>query len=82
MGKAVAFEDSERLAGRDYWKHCNICKKEIPFQAIYYLCSVSTCQSKRTGLVFCCPLCYDGHLAFARHRSSECEEANAPSGGQ
>lgn len=71
-------DETQRLAGRDYWKQCNICKKEIAFKATYYLCSVSTCRSKRTGLTFCSILCYDGHLGFARHRSSYCEEETAP----
>ncbi|OGW81849.1 MAG: hypothetical protein A2Z83_08385 [Omnitrophica bacterium GWA2_52_8] len=64
--------------GKDFWKVCNTCKKPIGFRAVYYLCSVSTCRSKRTGLVFCCYGCYDGHLGFARHRSSSCEEAVSP----
>lgn len=63
---------------RNYWKPCNICKKPIAFRAAYYLCSVSTCRAKRTGLVFCSVSCYDGHLGFARHRSSYCEEEVAP----
>ena len=70
---------TERAAGKDYWKNCNVCKKEIPFRATYYLCSVSTCRTKRLTLNFCSMLCWDGHLAFARHRESSCEEAEAPS---
>jgi hypothetical protein len=70
--------ESDRVAGKDYWKPCNICKKEIPFNAKHYRCSVSTCRSKRVGLFFCSYSCYDGHLGFARHRTSECEEETAP----
>lgn len=55
-----------------------MCKKDIPFRAKYYLCSVSTCRGKRKGLVFCSPVCWDGHLGFARHRESYAEEALAP----
>lgn len=33
---------TERIAGKDYWKNCNLCKEEIPFGAVHYLCSVST----------------------------------------
>ena len=61
-----------------YWKKCNICKKEIPFESTYYLCSVSTCRSKRTGLTFCSLECWDAHLGFVKHRSSYAEEARAP----
>ncbi|HTL47404.1 MAG TPA: hypothetical protein VL688_05010 [Verrucomicrobiae bacterium] len=60
------------------WKKCNVCKKEIPLGGTYYRCSVSTCRNKVTGLFFCSMLCYDGHLGFARHRSSYCEEETAP----
>ena len=67
-----------RTAGHDFWKRCNLCKKEIPFRAPYYRCSVSTCNRKGQELFFCSVLCYDGHLSFARHRSSYAEEAEAP----
>jgi len=63
----------------EIWKKCSVCKKSIPFSATYYLCSVSTCRGKRTGLTFCSPACWDGHLAFARHRESYAEEMTAPS---
>ena len=71
-------ENQAGVAGEDYWKQCNICKKGIPFNSTYYLCSVSTCRSKRTGLFFCAYSCYDGHLGFARHRSSTCDEEVSP----
>lgn len=67
-------------AQRTYWRRCSSCKKEIPFEAVYQQCSVSTCRnSKRTGLVFCCVACWDAHLGFAKHRSSEACEVYAPS---
>lgn len=62
-----------------YWKKCSTCKKEIPFGAIYYQCSVSTCQSGRTALRFCSVECWDAHLGFARHRESTADEMRAPS---
>jgi len=65
-------------SGSSYWKLCNLCKKPIPFKFTYYLCSVSSCRLKNLTLVFCSLLCWDGHLGFARHRSAECEEAQAP----
>lgn len=61
------------------WKSCSTCKKEIPFGGRYYLCSVSTCRRKATGLIFCRVSCWDAHLGFAKHRSSYAEEATAPS---
>ena len=61
------------------WKRCSSCKKDIPFNAQYYLCSVSTCRHKRTGLRFCSVPCWDAHLGYANHRSAYAEEATAPS---
>jgi hypothetical protein len=63
---------------QNYWKLCNLCKKPIPFGAVYYLCSVSTCRTQKLTLHFCSYACWDGHLAFARHKSAECEESKAP----
>ncbi len=60
------------------WKVCSICKKELPFQGQYYLCSVSTCQRKRTGLYFCSPACFEAHLPMMRHRDAWAEIAKAP----
>jgi len=70
--------EGERVAGKDFWKLCNVCKTEIAFKSTYYRCTVSTCRTKRAGFFFCTYSCYDGHLGFARHRSSECEEETAP----
>ena len=65
---------------KDYWKKCNICKKEIPFGSAYFLCSVSTCRNSRTGFTFCSLECWDAHLGFVKHRSCFAEEAIAPRG--
>ena len=62
-----------------YWKKCSGCKKEIPYHAAYYLCSVSTCRGERTGFVFCSVSCWDSHLGYARHREAYAEEERAPS---
>jgi hypothetical protein len=63
----------------DYWKKCSICKKEIPFESEHYVCSVSTCNRKKTGLVFCCMSCFNEHLAFTRHRDAGAFSEKAPS---
>lgn len=60
------------------WRRCSFCKKEIPFASKYYVCSVSTCRQKRTGLVFCSSSCWDGHDGETRHRESWAEETMAP----
>jgi hypothetical protein len=61
------------------WKHCNICKAPIAFGAEYFVCSVSTCNRKRTGLLFCSLACFEAHLPTARHRDAWAERENAPS---
>lgn len=62
-----------------FWKRCSSCKKEIPFLSLYYLCSVSTCRSKRKGYRFCSVPCWDAHLGYANHRESWAEESKSPS---
>jgi len=34
------------------WRPCSACKQPIALGTPYYVCSVSTCNRKRTGLVF------------------------------
>lgn len=60
------------------WKKCSSCKKEIPFGAKYYICSVSTCNAERTGYVFCSVSCFEVHLPTARHRDAGAVEKFAP----
>ena len=64
------------------WRSCSNCKKPIGFSQIYYVCSVSTCNKKRGGFVFCSVDCWDAHLPFARHRSSSAVEERAPTRAQ
>lgn len=61
------------------WRKCNACKNPIPFNAKYWVCSVSTCNRPRTGYVFCTVSCWDSHIAEARHRDAWAEEKRAPS---
>lgn len=63
----------------NYWKKCSVCKSSIPYGGTYQLCSVSTCNNKKTGLTFCSVTCWDSHLGFANHRSACAEENVAPS---
>jgi histone H3/H4 len=64
------------------FKHCSICKRPIVFEAKYFVCSVSTCNRKRTGLFFCSVACWDAHLPEARHRDAWAEERTAPTRGE
>ena len=67
------------LASDDIWLHCNICKQDIGFGTSYFVCSVSTCNRKRTGLIFCSLPCFQAHLPTARHRDAWAEQEKAPS---
>lgn len=60
------------------WRNCNICKKGIGFGAEYFVCSVSTCNRKRTGLIFCGLPCFEAHLPEARHRDAWAEGTRSP----
>jgi len=70
------------LAEDGTWKHCNMCKSPIAFQAEYFVCSVSTCNRKRTGLNFCSLPCFEAHLPTARHRDAWAERETAPSASE
>jgi hypothetical protein len=61
------------------WKRCSSCKRDIAYGAVYHVCNVSTCNQKRTALVFCSPECWDAHLGFVNHRESWAVEKRAPS---
>ncbi len=63
----------------DTWRSCSTCKGPIAFGARYWTCSVSTCNRKRTGLVFCSVDCWDAHVPVLRHRDAWAEEQTAPS---
>ncbi len=55
----------------EVWKRCSQCKKEIPLNGIYYVCSVSTCRQKATNYVFCSVACWDAHVPIERHRGED-----------
>ncbi|MCB0422755.1 MAG: hypothetical protein KDD61_17275 [Bdellovibrionales bacterium] len=63
---------------QNYWRKCSTCKKEIGFKTKYYVCSVSSCNGKRTGLVFCSTSCFERHLPFARHKDASALEELSP----
>lgn len=65
-------------AGASFWRRCSSCKKEIGFTRTYWVCNVSTCNRKRTGLVFCTTSCWDVHLPLMNHREAWAEERRAP----
>lgn len=64
-----------------FWKKCSSCKKPIGFLSKYYVCSVSTCNSPRTGYVFCSVPCFEVHLPGARHKDAAAIEMKSPAEG-
>lgn len=60
------------------WRRCSACKNEIALGAVHWVCSVSTCNRKRTGMVFCNVDCWEVHLPTERHREAWAIEARAP----
>jgi histone H3/H4 len=71
--------DLNALEQRTYWKRCSSCKTEISFSTTYWVCSVSTCNRKRTGLVFCSVSCWEVHRPMMRHRDDYAVEQRSPS---
>lgn len=63
---------------RATWRHCSRCKSPILCGSTYLVCSVSTCNRARTGLVFCKLDCWDAHVPVAGHRDAHAEELTAP----
>ncbi len=65
----------------EYWQKCSTCKRGIAFGADYYVCSVSSCNGKRTGFQFCSMPCWERHLPIARHRDAAAVREVAPRKG-
>ena len=61
------------------WMKCTECRTEIPYGAVYWQCSVSTCNRSRMPLYFCSVVCWDSHLSTVRHRDAYAVEVRAPS---
>ncbi len=60
------------------WKRCSTCRGPIDFGTTYYVCSVSTCNRKRTTYRFCTVECWEEHLPLMRHREAWAVEEKAP----
>lgn len=63
----------------NFWRKCSVCKKEISFNSIYYVCSVSSCSKKRAPTQFCSVSCWDSHRAVMNHMSAGADEERSPS---
>ncbi|MDR3608635.1 MAG: hypothetical protein P4M08_14830 [Oligoflexia bacterium] len=72
----------EATSPRPYWRKCSTCKKTIGFNQTYWVCSVSTCNRIRTGLVFCSVACVDAHIPMMNHRDAGAFEKRSPTEGQ
>ena len=60
------------------WSRCSACKRDIGFGAVYWECSVSTCNRRNTDYTFCSVACWDSHIAMLRHRDAWAVEKKAP----
>lgn len=56
------------------WRKCGSCKKDIGFNKVYQICSVSTCKK----LVFCSVDCWDVHNPVMNHKNSWAVEMRSP----
>ncbi len=70
--------ESRPQAQPDFWRRCSSCKKPIAYAKLHWVCNVSTCNRKRTGLVFCEVSCWDAHLPLMNHREAWAEERKSP----
>ena len=66
------------MSEESQWRRCSACKGPIRFASTYWVCNVSTCNRKRTGLVFCTVSCWEVHLPGANHREAWAVERSAP----
>lgn len=66
------------MAEEGRWRRCSACKKPIALGSTYWICNVSTCNRKRTGLAFCSVTCWEVHLPVANHREAWAVERTAP----
>jgi hypothetical protein len=66
------------VASENQWRRCSACKKAIALGSKYWACNVSTCNRKRTALVFCSVSCWEVHLPGANHREAWAVERTAP----
>jgi hypothetical protein len=57
-----------------YWRKCSSCQKEIGFNAVYQVCSVSTCGKS----AFCSVTCWDMHVPVMNHKNAWAEEERSP----
>lgn len=64
------------------WRRCSACKQPIAFAALYWACSVSTCNRERTALHFCTVSCWEVHLPGANHREAWAVEKRAPASAE
>ena len=60
------------------WRRCSACKEWMGFAKLHWVCSVSTCNRKRTGMVFCTPDCWEVHLPIMNHREAWAVEKISP----
>jgi histone H3/H4 len=58
-----------------YWRKCGSCKKDIGFNVIYQVCTVSGCHK----FAYCSVDCWGIHNSVMNHKSAWAEENRSPS---
>lgn len=61
-----------------FWRRCSNCKNEIPLNAKYWMCSVTSCSKARAPVQFCSPDCWAVHTEVENHKSAWAVEHLAP----
>jgi histone H3/H4 len=61
-----------------FWRRCSNCKNEIPLNAKYWMCSVTSCSKARAPVQFCSPDCWAVHNEVENHKSAWAVEHLAP----
>jgi histone H3/H4 len=57
-----------------FWRKCGSCKKDIGWNTIYQVCTVSGCQK----FAYCSTDCWDIHNSIMNHKSAWAEENRSP----
>lgn len=63
---------------RETWRTCTSCRLPIGFEVPHFRCSISTCNRKRTFLVFCSLPCWEAHREETNHRDGWAVTATSP----
>jgi histone H3/H4 len=67
--------NKDKKMDQTFWRKCGSCKKDIGWNTIYHVCTVSGCQK----FAYCSTDCWDIHNSIMNHKSAWAEENRSPS---